>query len=123
MVDEYVRAQMKAARIPGLALAIVQDGQAVHVRGFGRADNGGRAFTPRASFFIGSNTKSFTALAVMQLAEAGLVELDAPVQRYILSLPKILSAQVKRHAGTRGGCRRGGRVCGREDGWRRPGPG
>ena len=82
-VDDYVRAQMKAARIPGLALAIVQDGRAVHLRGFGRADDGGRAFTPQTPFFIGSNSKSFTALAVMQLAEAGLGELDAPVRRYI----------------------------------------
>jgi CubicO group peptidase (beta-lactamase class C family) len=70
---------MKAARIPGLALAIVQDGRAVHVWGFGRADDGGWAFTPQTPFFIGSNSKSFTALAVMQLAEAGVVELDAPV--------------------------------------------
>jgi hypothetical protein len=36
-----------------------------------------------------------------------------------LCLPKISSVQVKRHAGTRGGCRRGGRVCRREAGWRR----
>src|SRR6185295_18099986 len=34
-------------------------------------------------FFIGSLTKSITALAVMQLVEAGKVELDAPVQRYL----------------------------------------
>jgi len=35
------------------------------------------------SVFIGSNSRSFTAVAVMQLAEAGKVDLDAPVQRYI----------------------------------------
>jgi CubicO group peptidase (beta-lactamase class C family) len=55
----------------------------VHLRGFGRADEGGRAATPQTPFFIGSNSKSFTALAVMQLAEAGKVDLDAPVQRCI----------------------------------------
>jgi CubicO group peptidase (beta-lactamase class C family) len=82
-IDAYIRAQMKDARIPGLALGIVHDGQPVHLRGFGRADDSGRAFTPQTPFFIGSCSKSFTALAVMQLAEAGRVDLDAPVQRYI----------------------------------------
>jgi CubicO group peptidase (beta-lactamase class C family) len=70
-IDAYVRRQMKAARIPGLALGIVHDGHPVHLRGFGRADEGGRAFTPQTPLFIGSNSKSFTALAFMQLAEAG----------------------------------------------------
>ncbi len=82
-VDAYIREQMEDARIPGLALGVVQDGRTVHLAGFGRADDGGRAFTPRTPFFIGSNSKSFTALAIMQLAEAGVVDLDAPVRRYI----------------------------------------
>jgi len=74
---------MEDARIAGLALGVGQDGQPVHLAGFGRANDGGRAFTPRTPFFIGSNSKSFTALAVMQLAEAGVVDLDAPASRYI----------------------------------------
>lgn len=82
-IDAYIRRQMKDTRIPGLALGIVHDGHPVHLRGFGRADQSGRAFTPQTPFFIGSNSKSFTALAVMPLAEAGELDLDAPVQRYI----------------------------------------
>ncbi len=82
-VDRYVRAEMDAQRIPGLALGIVRRGRIVHVRGFGKADRSGRAVTAQTPFFIGSVTKSFTALAVMQLSEARLVDLDAPVQRYL----------------------------------------
>lgn len=82
-VDSYVREQMRKARIPGLVLAVVRGGGTVHLEGFGRADSSGRPFTPQTPFFIGSNSKSFTALAVMQLVEAGKVELDAPVRRYI----------------------------------------
>jgi CubicO group peptidase (beta-lactamase class C family) len=74
---------MDAQRIPGLSLAIVRDGQIVHMRGFGQADETGRAVSPQTPFVVGSVSKSVTALAIMQLVEAGKVELDAPVLRYI----------------------------------------
>ena len=82
-IDRYVRSEMEAQRIPGLALGIVHDGRIVHLQGFGDADSSGRAVTPQTPFFIGSVTKSFTAMAVMQLSDAGRVDLDAPVQRYL----------------------------------------
>jgi CubicO group peptidase (beta-lactamase class C family) len=82
-IDAYVEGQMQRLNIPGVSLAIVEGDRIVHLRGFGRARPGGEAPTPETPFFIGSLTKSFTALAVMQLVEAGKVELDAPVQRYL----------------------------------------
>jgi CubicO group peptidase (beta-lactamase class C family) len=82
-IDAYVDAQMRELRIPGLALGIVQGDQIVHLKGFGIADSSGRAVTPQTPFMIGSVTKSFTALAIMQLVEQGKVELDAPIQRYL----------------------------------------
>jgi CubicO group peptidase (beta-lactamase class C family) len=82
-VDVYVVAQMRRFKIPGASLAIVEGGEIVHLRGFGQARPGGDAPTPQTPFFIGSLTKSITALAVMQLVEAGRVELDAPLQRYL----------------------------------------
>lgn len=82
-IDMYAQTQLEKSRIPGLALGIVQGDQIVHLKGIGRADDSGRAVTPQTPFCIGSTSKSFTALAVMQLVEAGKIELDAPVQRYI----------------------------------------
>jgi CubicO group peptidase (beta-lactamase class C family) len=82
-MDAYVTEQMNNLGIPGMALGIVQDGQIVHLQGFGAADSSGRAVTPQTPFYIGSTTKSFTALAVMQLVEAGKIDLDAPVQTYL----------------------------------------
>lgn len=82
-IDAYVKAQMQNARIPGLALGIVHGDQVAHLQGFGIADSTGRAVTPQTPFYLGSTTKSFTALAIMQLVEAGKIELDAPVQRYL----------------------------------------
>jgi CubicO group peptidase (beta-lactamase class C family) len=61
----------------------VEDDEIVHLRGFGQARPGGEEPTPQTPFIIGSLTKSFTALALMQLVEDGKVELDAPVQRYL----------------------------------------
>jgi CubicO group peptidase (beta-lactamase class C family) len=82
-IDGYVEQQMRRLNIPGVSLAIVEGDQIVHLRGFGKARPGGEAPTPQTPFFIGSLTKSFTALAVMQLVEARKIELDAPVQRYL----------------------------------------
>jgi len=82
-IDDYVKEQMHRLKMPGVSLAIVEGNKIVHMRGFGRARPHGEAPTPQTPFFIGSLTKSFTALAVMQLVEAGKVDLDAPVQRYL----------------------------------------
>ncbi len=81
-IDAYVRDEMNGSRIRGVSIAIVQGGETVHTAGFGD-DGRGNDITPETPFWIGSNTKSMTALAVMQLVEAGLVELDAPIQRYL----------------------------------------
>jgi CubicO group peptidase (beta-lactamase class C family) len=82
-IDAYIEEQMGHLHIPGLSLAIVEGDRIAHLRGFGRAHPNGVAPDHRTPFFIGSLTKSFTALAVMQLVEAGKVDLDAPVQRYL----------------------------------------
>jgi CubicO group peptidase (beta-lactamase class C family)/predicted MFS family arabinose efflux permease len=82
-IERFVRREMQVQRIPGLALGIVRGDRIVYVRGFGKADDSGRPVTPRTPFIIGSLAKSFTATAIMQLVEAGKVDLDAPVQRYL----------------------------------------
>lgn len=82
-IDAYVEREMRRLKMPGASLAIVEGDQIVHLRGFGQARPDGEAPTPQTPFFIGSLTKSVTALAVMQLAEAGKIELDAPVQCYL----------------------------------------
>jgi CubicO group peptidase (beta-lactamase class C family) len=82
-IDNYIAGQMKRLNIPGAALAVVEGKRIVHVRGFGKARPGGEIPLPQTPFFIGSLTKSFTALAVMQLVEAGKVKLDDPIQRHL----------------------------------------
>jgi len=83
VVDDYISTKMKELGIPGAALVIVQGDQIVHLKAFGAADASRRPVTPQTPFFTGSTGKSFTALAIMQLVEAGRIKLDAPVQTYL----------------------------------------
>lgn len=100
-IDAYVEQQRRRLNVPGVSLAIVQGDKIAHVRGFGRARPHGEIpmtrrrahsptqnslrddVSPQTPFYVGSLTKSFTALAVMQLVEAGKIELDASVQHYL----------------------------------------
>jgi CubicO group peptidase (beta-lactamase class C family) len=81
-IDAWVAAEVRASGIPGAALAIVQPGGAPHVRAFGH-DGRGRPIDGDTPFPIGSLSKSFTALLVRQAIEAGALDADAPVQRYL----------------------------------------
>jgi CubicO group peptidase (beta-lactamase class C family) len=81
-IDAFVESERRASGIPGIALAIVHDGGPAHVRGFGQ-DGRGAAISGDTPFPIGSLTKSFTALLVRQFIEAGQLNADAPVQRYL----------------------------------------
>lgn len=96
-IDAYIRSRMQIASIPGLALGIVQDDQIVYLKGYGIAGPDGRAVTPQTPFILGSTSKSFTALAIMQLVEMGKIDLDSPVNHYLpwfrLSYPAA-SAQI-----------------------------
>jgi len=83
-IDRFIISQMKTHHIPGLALAITHNNQVLHVKGYSTANNE-RPVTPQTQFLIASVSKSFTAIAVMQLVEAGQINLDSPVQTYRLS--------------------------------------
>lgn len=82
-LDAYIEARMRDARIPGLALGVVRGDQIVYLKGYGVAGPDGRAVTAQTPFILGSTSKSITALAVMQLVEAGKLNLDAPVTTYL----------------------------------------
>ena len=81
-IDTFLQRQVKANRIPGLAVAIVQGDRILFAKGYGEAAPG-EPVTPQTQFYIGSVTKGFTALVIMQLVEQGKLELDAPVQKYL----------------------------------------
>ena len=77
-VDRFLGEQIDAASIPGAAVAITHGDQVVHLAGFGH-DATGAPVTADTLFRTASLSKSFTALAVMQLVEEHRLRLDDPV--------------------------------------------
>jgi D-alanyl-D-alanine carboxypeptidase len=84
LLDSVVEAHMRAANTPGLALAVTDRDKLLHVSTHGFADMGAQIpLTLDTLFEIGSISKSFTVVALMQLREAGLLDLHAPVTHYL----------------------------------------
>jgi N-acyl-D-amino-acid deacylase len=74
--------------VPGAALAVAKNGELVYARGFGYADVEGKIPVQPASLFrIASLSKPITAVAVLQLVEAGKLKLDDPVFAVLKDFP------------------------------------
>lgn len=87
-VRSYLRSEMRDRGIPGLQLAVVKGGKIVMLESLGLAELAHAIpVTRRSVFSINSATKSFTGVAIMQLAEQGKLDLAAPVSRYLENLP------------------------------------
>ncbi|MEH6941761.1 serine hydrolase domain-containing protein [Bacillus sp. JJ722] len=83
-IDKFVEKQRSISKIPGISVVIVDKGKTVYQKGFGYADV--KAKTPVTSntlFEIGSTTKAFTGLAILQLEKEGLLKRSDDVQKYI----------------------------------------
>jgi D-alanyl-D-alanine carboxypeptidase len=79
---------MRRYNIPGATIEIIQDGHVVYAHAFGLRDIASGAATQDDTHYeIGSITKQFTAAAILQLHEAGKVDLDAKVAIYVPSAP------------------------------------
>ncbi|MBF9236451.1 serine hydrolase [Hymenobacter sp. BT683] len=87
-LDLFLTSKMRQLRIPGLQLAVIRHGQVVKSAQYGLANVQDSVPVSRHTrFSINSITKAFVGVAVMQLVEAGKLELTAPVSRYLTSLP------------------------------------
>ena len=87
-VDAVVRRTMESRRIPGAAVAVVQNGTPTLRRAYGVANlETGTPMTVDAIFEIASLTKPFTAAAIMLLVEEGKLGLDDLLSRYVGPVP------------------------------------
>ena len=84
MVENMIGGLMRQLKIPGLSIGIVINGKPTYAQGFGARNlENNLPMTHDTLFGIASMSKSFCALAILQLQEQGKIELDAPVSNYI----------------------------------------
>lgn len=87
-LDKFLRGQLSQLGIPGMQVAVVQHGHLVFSKSYGFANlQDSVPVTGKSIFAINSCTKAFTGVAIMQLVEAGKVDLSAPISRYVDGLP------------------------------------
>ncbi|MGG3873384.1 cyclic peptide export ABC transporter [Brevibacillus laterosporus] len=83
-IESFITKQMNTAEIPGLQVIIVEKDKTIYQKGFGYADIlSNKPVTNETLFELGSNSKAFTGLAVLELADKGLLDLNDPVTKYL----------------------------------------
>ena len=79
-LEKYVEEAMTLAQVPGMSIAIVEDGRVVYTKGFGVRETGGTdAVTPETYMMIGSITKSMTSLMIATLVDDKRITWDTPL--------------------------------------------
>jgi len=87
-IDSFLKNEMQKRNIPGLQLAVVKNGKVVKLGNYGLADlQNSIPVSENTVFIINSITKAFTGVAVMQLVEAGKLNLSVPISTYLNDLP------------------------------------
>lgn len=82
--DDLVFNKMSETRLPSVAVSVINDGEVVHSRGYGFKDVAGALpATPQTLYGVGSITKSFVALSIARLVEAGKMEFHDPVTKFL----------------------------------------
>lgn len=83
-LDRFVLEKVSETKLPGLSLAAVKDGRVIYSRGYGLRDiEYGKPATTETLYCIGSVTKSFTCIAIMQLQERGLLNVEDEIGKHI----------------------------------------
>ena len=83
-LDQFIEQKIKVTNVPGMAVAVTDREKLLRVSTYGFADVAAQTrVTPEMLFEIGSIGKSFTSIALLQLREAGRLDLHEPVTRYL----------------------------------------
>lgn len=87
-LDAAIARYMAVGHIPGVAVAVVEDGEVATLRRYGLADiEAMKPVTPDTPFQTASASKVFTGVLLMRLAQKGVIGLDDPVTRYLPQAP------------------------------------
>ncbi|MDX2674890.1 serine hydrolase domain-containing protein [Streptomyces sp. NY05-11A] len=103
-VDAAVQRVMKQANVPGVSVGIWTPDKGRYVKSFGVRDKStGQKMTPDLFVRIGSETKTFTVTALLQLVDEGKIGLDDPIGKYIDGVPNGDRITLRQLAGMRSG--------------------
>ena len=84
ILDSWLPWKIQYDRIPGLAVGIIHNGKLIYQKGFGYADVESKiSVSSKTCFRIASISKTFTAVAIMQLVEQGKINLDDRIEKYL----------------------------------------
>ena len=82
--EQKANATLKEHQAPGMSVGVIKEGQLIYAQGFGLADvESAKPMTPQSVQGMASVSKTFTAAAIMQLREAGTLDLDSPIVEYL----------------------------------------
>ncbi|MEO8726911.1 MAG: serine hydrolase [Acidobacteriaceae bacterium] len=83
-LERFVPLPMQTWKVPGVAIAVVQNGRVIYAHGFGVRDvKDNLPVTSKTLFAIGSTTKSFTSVCIGILNDEGELDWDKPVRQYL----------------------------------------
>lgn len=103
-LDGAIRGVMREAQVPGVMVALSAPGKGEYIRAFGTADKAtGQQMSPGLYMRIGSETKTFTVTALLELVDQGKVGLDDPIGRYVKGVPNGDRITLRQLAGMRSG--------------------
>ncbi|MCP4970545.1 MAG: serine hydrolase [Arcobacter sp.] len=78
-IDKYVQSIQNKVEIPSISIGIIKDDDLIYKKSYSKD----KTITPSSKYYIGSLTKSFTGLAIMQLVEDRKINLDDSITKYL----------------------------------------
>lgn len=96
-IESHIQRYVSEENFRG-AVLVAKDGKVIHKAAYGYADESGKKLNENnTKFLIGSLTKSFVSVAIMQLVERGKIDLHAPISKYIPGLKGELGRDLTLH--------------------------
>jgi CubicO group peptidase (beta-lactamase class C family) len=87
-VDKIINKAMTQEGFPGISVAVIQDNKIIFQKAYGvKSRTSKEPVNDNTIFSIGSVSKAFTAVGVMQLVQKGKIDLDAPIKKYMKEIP------------------------------------
>lgn len=93
-IDEIVKSNKELGKLPGISVVVVDSSNTLYKKSFGYIDEKSKV-NSNTLFEIGSNSKAFTSMGILELQEEGKLNIDDPVKKYIKDFSMIYKGNEK----------------------------